>query len=54
MGVISRWKNGIVTFTVAHEAQITALLLIIALILLLVACFGKPGHKAAAMLYIVL
>ena len=51
---MNKWRASINQFVEAHEAAITMLLIVIALILIAVACFGKPSHKAAAMLYIVL
>jgi len=54
MNTIKQWRNDAVSLVEAHEAAITMLLIVIALILIAVACFGKPSHKAAAMLYIVL
>ncbi len=52
--MLGTWKDGIENFVVQNEGAITALLICIAVVLILIAVFGKPKHKAAAMIYIVL
>jgi len=51
---LKKWKRNVETLAEAHEAALTCALLGIALILILVALFGKPHHKAMACIYIVL
>ncbi len=38
----------------AHEGVLTLILASVAVLLLLICVFGKPGHKVAALVYIVL
>ena len=52
--MIEQVEDGIEGFVSRNERLISCLLIVIAIILVLVAVFGKPAHKAAAMLYIVL
>lgn len=51
--MLNQWKNTVENFTIQHETAITAFLVAVAVVLVLVALFGKPHHKALAMLYIV-
>lgn len=51
---IRKWKRRIVRTAEAHEDILTGLLLLVAVILILVACFGKTEHKIAAGIYIIL
>jgi hypothetical protein len=54
MNTLQQWKNNAIQFAESHEREITCLLVLIAVILILVAIFGKAHHKAMAMVYIVL
>lgn len=49
-----KWKNDAVQLAEAHERLITCVLVAVAVVLLLVAFYGKAHHKALAMVYIVL
>ncbi len=52
--MIEHWKANIKAFVKEHERLITFLLLLVAAVLIVVALFGKPEHKAGALIYIVL
>ena len=51
---MKQWKNSVEQLAREHERAITCILLIVAAVLLFVAWRGKPHHKAAALIYIVL
>lgn len=52
--MITELKDKVTAFVERYETACTALLVIIALILIAIAIYGKPHHKAMAMVYIVL
>lgn len=54
MSKLAEMKKNAETFLLTHEQALTITLLVIAGLLILVALKGKPHHKAAACLYIVL
>lgn len=51
---MDEWRKTIEQFVEHNEGRITALLLVIAAILIMVALFGSVRHKALAMVYIIL
>ncbi len=54
MDEIRKWKRRIARTAEAHEQIMTGALLGAALLLALIAVFGRAHHKAAACLYILL
>lgn len=54
MKALRALRDFVEDLVIEHERAITALLLAVAVVLVLVALFGRPHHKVAAMLYIVL
>lgn len=51
---LHRIKDTIETGAKVYEIHLTCVLVVVAIVLLAVACWGKPHHKALAILYIVL
>ncbi len=54
MNTLKQWKRRLVRTAEAHEQILTGALLGVAVILALVALFGKTEHKIAAGVYIIL
>jgi uncharacterized YccA/Bax inhibitor family protein len=54
MNTLARWRSNAVQLAESHENLITGALLLVGIILILVAVFGKSHHKAIAMAYIIL
>jgi hypothetical protein len=54
MSKLKDYKDQAESFLLAHEQALTVTLLVVACLLILIALAGKPHHKAAACLYIVL
>lgn len=54
MNTLIKWKNSAVQLAEAHEREVTGILLIVAVVLIAVALFGRAHHKALALSYIVL
>jgi hypothetical protein len=54
MNKLAEMKQRTHAFLISHEQAMTITLLVLAGLLILVALKGKPHHKAAACLYIVL
>ena len=54
MSVFSSLKSRIEQEAVEHERLLTGLLVLVALVLLGVAIWGTPHHKAMACIYVVL
>ena len=51
---LTQWKKDAEALATRHEQAMTNILLGVAAVLILVALFGKPHHKAMATIYIVL
>lgn len=51
---LGEFKDGLLRRSHEYEIHLTVVLVVIALVLLWIACFGEPEHKAIATLYIVL
>lgn len=54
MTMLSSFKTRVEREAVEHEQLLTGLLVLVALVLLGVAIWGKPHHKAMACIYVVL
>lgn len=54
MNTLKQWKNNAIQLAESHEREITCVLVLVAVILLAIAVWGKAHHKAMAMVYILL
>lgn len=54
MNKLKELKENTESFLLDHEQWLTITLLVVAVVLILIALKGKPHHKAAACLYIIL
>ena len=54
METLILWKNRVVRAAEAHEGILSGALILVAVLLILVAVFGKTEHKIAAGVYIIL
>ena len=54
METLILWKNRVVRAAEAHEGILSCGLILIGIVLILIAFFGKTEHKIAAGVYIIL